>query len=86
LPSTRYRDLVDLVLIATTHAVDADQLHAALHSEYQRRQLEPPTQVQVPEEGDWEAGYRRAADDAPRLAVTDLHDAIEIVGPFSIRC
>ena len=77
-PSTRYRDLVDLLLIATTQPVDATRLRAALHSEYERRSLEPPRQFEVPSAGEWEAGYRRAASDAPRLATRSLNEAVTV--------
>lgn len=79
LPSTRYRDLVDLLLIATTQPVDATRRRAALHSEYERRGLEPPRQFEVPSVGEWEAGYRRAANDAPRLATRSLDEAVTVV-------
>ncbi len=79
LPSTRYRDLVDLVLIATTQPVDATLLRAALHSEYERRGLDPPHRFEVPEAGDWEAGYRRTTSDAPGLEITSLDEAVSIV-------
>ena len=79
LPSTRYRDLVDLLLIATTQPVDATRLRTALHSEYERRGLEPPRRFEVPEAGDWEAGYRRAANDAPALTTRSLAEAVTTV-------
>lgn len=79
LPSTRYRDLVDLVLIATTQSIDAVPLHTALHSEYARRDLEPPNQFRIPDAGGWQAGYQRAARDAPGLVVTMLEEATAIV-------
>lgn len=79
LPSTRYRDLVDLVLLATTQTIDAPRLRTALTSEYEHRGLEPPGQFGVPDEGEWEAGYRRAATDAPGLEITRLDDAVATV-------
>ena len=59
-PSTRYRDLVDLVLVATTQHIDAGELQAALLSEYRHRGLDVPTTVKAPDDS-WEAGYTREA-------------------------
>lgn len=59
-PSSRYRDLVDLVLIATTQRLHASDLRSALLSEYANRSLETPMTVDLPHPS-WEAGYARTA-------------------------
>lgn len=65
LPSTRFKDLVDLVLIARKSALNGELTHAALHAEVHRRQAAgthlvlPPT-FTVPDRS-WVAGYRTQA-------------------------
>jgi Nucleotidyl transferase AbiEii toxin, Type IV TA system len=61
--STRYRDLVDLVLIATSQRLDGASVAAALASERDRRGLELPLTFDFPEPR-WRDGYRAAALDA----------------------
>jgi predicted nucleotidyltransferase component of viral defense system len=86
-PSTRFKDLVDLVLIASNSPVHAAAAHAALHREVRRRRaagthLVLPDAFTVPDPA-WTAGYRAAAanardlrDDCRTLAdVTPLADA-----------
>ena len=63
-PSTRYRDLVDLVLIATTQTVDARSLRVALLSEHKRRGLESEATPALPS-AEWRDGYRAMADNVP---------------------
>lgn len=64
-PSTRYKDLVDLVLIAHNSSLNGATAHAALHAEVRRRQdmgthlVLPPAFV-VPGPA-WTAGYRAEA-------------------------
>jgi hypothetical protein len=81
-PSTRYRDLVDLVLIAGTQEVNAGPLRAALDSEFERRGLARPARFEVPKDGNWQAGYPRAAKDAPGLTITELADAVDLASSF----
>jgi len=59
-PSSRYRDLVDLVLVAANLQLDARHTIAALTSEAQRRGISLPARVQSPGPG-WETGYRAVA-------------------------
>lgn len=83
-PSTRYRDLVDLVLIATTQTVSAALLHSGLMSESRRRGITPTADLRLPS-GQWPEGYRRIAAEVPRFTCLDAAQAIEIaqrlVGP-----
>lgn len=59
-PSSRHRDLVDLVLIATTQRPHASELRTALLSEYANRNLVTPATVELPHPS-WDAGYAKAA-------------------------
>lgn len=77
-PSTRYRDLVDLVLIATTQTVSATALHAALVSEHRRRGMTPCLPFSLPSD-EWQQGYRKIATTVPGFAVLDATEATVIV-------
>ena len=76
-PSTRYRDLVDLVLIATTQTVEANALHTALTSEHRRRGVSPSAELSLPSE-DWHEGYRKIAVGVPSFKYLDAAEAVEI--------
>ncbi len=56
LPSTRYRDLVDLVAIVTTSSVAADAVSTGLASEAERRDLRLPAEFEVPDRQVWSPG------------------------------
>lgn len=60
-PSTRYKDLLDLVAIASTSEIDAAAQAAALTSEAARRGVHLPDGFVVPDRGLWEPGYAREA-------------------------
>lgn len=77
-PSTRYRDLVDLVLIATNLTVEAGSLHAALASEHRRRGTSPTAELSLPSE-DWHEGYRKIAVGVPGFGYHDAAEAVEMV-------
>jgi hypothetical protein len=70
--STRYRDLVDLLLIAHHEPLDGPLLHLALRSEVGRRTtrgtvLELPDAFTIPGP-DWPAGYRASVERVVGLA------------------
>jgi len=65
-PSTRFRDLVDLVLIAITQRPTAVELRAALLSEYAQRGLAAPAEVTLPSAA-WHDGYAKVVGGAPSL-------------------
>lgn len=65
-PSTREKDLVDLVAFTTTHDIDGDALSVALASEIRRRRLPHPDRFMVPV--DWGRGYSRLAARVPACA------------------
>ena len=77
-PSTRYRDLVDLVLIATTQVVSAAALHRALIAEHRRRGVTPSLPFSLPSD-EWRQGYRKIAATVPGFTILDAADAVEIV-------
>ncbi|ASR39129.1 hypothetical protein BAY61_09470 [Prauserella marina] len=61
--STRYKDLVDLVLVALRAELEGASTHEALHSEVSRRkaigtEVELPSLFTVPDRASWERGYR----------------------------
>jgi hypothetical protein len=65
--STRYKDLVDLVLIARTQQPAAVDLRRALFSEIGRRSVELPAEFAVPGPL-WPVGYEAKAGEVPQLA------------------
>lgn len=78
-PSTRYRDLVDLAIIASSETVDAARLSTALHSEYERRGVQAPSTVSLPSD-DWVPGYEQSAKAVPNLDQRTADQALELVG------
>ena len=81
-PSTRYKDLVDLVVLALHARVDAGAQQAALHSEAERRGLVLPDRFNVPDRVLWERGYAAEARRAVELPATTLDAALALVRPF----
>lgn len=70
--SSRYRDLVDLVLIICKEPVAGIELHAALRIEAGRRrdrgtQIILPSAFQIPDPVTWEPGYANTAAAVPDL-------------------
>ncbi|MGH3500273.1 MAG: nucleotidyl transferase AbiEii/AbiGii toxin family protein [Nocardioidaceae bacterium] len=79
-PSTRYRDLVDLLLIITTCSLAAEPTIAALHSEANRRRLTLPQQI-LPPGPRWSTGYAQTARDTSlSRTLHDLNTALATVG------
>lgn len=81
-PSTRYRDLVDLVAIARGVSIDAEQQLSSLRSEGERRGVELPKTFDVPDRSLWEPGYAREAEESVLADAQTLDDALAIVRPF----
>jgi Nucleotidyl transferase AbiEii toxin, Type IV TA system len=70
-PSSRVKDLVDLVVIASTSELDAEQLTDAIAEIFDRRAThEPPAALPAPPD-DWSAAWRRLASDLPADAEVD---------------
>jgi predicted nucleotidyltransferase component of viral defense system len=79
-PSTRYRDLVDLVLIATTNELDAAFTLQAIKGETARRGCTLPTQIEDPG-AEWRLSYPRVARDVSLpTPLRSLDGALDAVG------
>ena len=81
-PSTRYKDLVDLVAIIITSIIDADSQTDALRSEASRRGLVLPDQFGVPDLALWEKGYAAEAGRSTLPVARTLTDALVLVRWF----
>lgn len=84
-PSTRFKDLVDLVLIACNSTLDGVTTHQALHAEVRRRteagtHLVLPAEFVVPD-ASWAAGYRAEAAKSRELSAE--HRTLEGVIPLA---
>jgi hypothetical protein len=82
-PSSRERDLVDLVVLAVTHDIDGTALTRGITTEINRRRMDPFEHFFIPAE--WGRGYENLAQrvpycddvqriDAARALVTALID------------
>ena len=81
-PSTRYRDLVDLVAIISGASVAAEAQAAALRSELERRNLILPESFDVPDRSLWEPGYAAEAQRSLLETAQTLDEALAVVRPF----
>lgn len=82
LPSTRYKDLVDLVAIALGASVDANDQLTALRTQAERRGIDLPARFDVPDRALWESGYAAEAGRSLLPAARTVGEALEIVAPF----
>lgn len=82
MPSTRYRDLVDLVSIVTGASVPAADQITALVSEFDRRQLNLPDAFDVPDRRLWEPGYAAEARRSFLPTGHTLNEALNLAKPF----
>jgi Nucleotidyl transferase AbiEii toxin, Type IV TA system len=82
MPSTRYRDLIDLVSIVTGASVQAADQVAALLSEFDRRQLDLPRAFDAPDRNLWQAGYASEARRSLLVTGRTLNEALALVKPF----
>jgi hypothetical protein len=82
-PSTRFKDLVDLVAIVTSASVDALEQIAALKSEADHRAVIMPTQFVVPDHVLWNSGYATEARGSKLKVGLSLDEALAIVKPFT---
>ncbi len=82
IPSTRFRDLVDLVAISLASAIEAESQIKALRSEASRRGLRVPDRFDVPDRTLWESGYAAEARRSLLPIARDLDEAVEVVRPF----
>ncbi|MDP3951061.1 nucleotidyl transferase AbiEii/AbiGii toxin family protein [Microbacterium sp.] len=82
LPSTRYKDLVDLVAIIREASIQSTAQMAALRSEAARRKLTLPRRFAVPDRPLWEAGYASEAQRSLLETALTLDEALAAVEPF----
>jgi hypothetical protein len=82
MPSTRFKDLVDLVAIVTEASVEADAVKVALTSEADRRGIMLPETFDVPDRRLWELGYAAEARRSLLPAAHSLAEALAAVGAF----
>jgi hypothetical protein len=82
LPSTRYRDLVDLIAIIRGASVSAEAQRAAILSEFGRRGLELPTTFNVPDRQLWVPGYAAEARRSLLATAATVDVALEIARPY----
>ncbi len=81
-PSTRYKDLVDLVAIIIAAPVDAEPQMTALRSEAERRGIRLPARFAVPDRDLWERGYAAEAKRSILSVAHTLDEALSLVRPF----
>ncbi len=81
-PSTRFKDLVDLVAIVSEVSVAADLQLAALRSEAERRGMPLPAVFNVPDREIWERGYAAEAGRSLLPIAGTLAWALRVVRPF----
>lgn len=86
--STRFRDLVDLILIILREQIDGAQLHAALRAEIDRRRrkgtdIELPEHFAIPDTQSWTIGYAKQAAGVDNLGeFTTLESAEKLAVAF----
>lgn len=81
-PSTRYKDLVDLVAITSAASVEAEAQMAALGSEADRRGIKLPQRFAVPDPELWIPGYAAEARRSLLPSAQTLDEALATVKPF----
>jgi hypothetical protein len=81
-PSTRFKDLVDLVAIVISASVDAGPQLTALRSEADRRGITLLGRFGVPDRALWERGYAAEAGRSLLPVAHTLDDALATVTPF----
>ncbi len=81
-PSTRFKDLVDLVAIVTEVSIDARAQHTALQAEGAHRRINLPNRFDVPDRSLWQKGYEKEARRSLLPLAQTLDEALAIVKPF----
>jgi hypothetical protein len=82
LPSTRYKDLLDLVAIVKTAEIHAAAQAAALTSQAARRGVRLPDRFDVPDRSLWAPGYAREARESVAPVPATVDDALTLIRPF----
>jgi len=83
MPSTRYRDLVDLIAIITGASVEATAQRTALESEFARRGLALPNHFDIPDRALWTSGYAAEARRSLLDTARTLDEALALLQPFA---
>lgn len=78
-PSSREKDIVDLVIIARTQELEAQALHGALGSEARKRALRLPDHFEIPAR--WGRSYSRMVKGTPADGVS-IDNAKSLMGRF----
>lgn len=79
--SSRERDLVDLVVLATTHDFDAEDLRYSIQMEAHHRSVLLPRIFEVP--SSWGSGYVKAARSVPACSpFRTVGDALQLMTSF----
>lgn len=81
-PSTRFKDLVDLVTLVAHGSPTAAEQYQALTSEARRRGFALPRRFSVPDLALWESGYAAEARRALLPRARTLHEALAAIRPF----
>lgn len=81
-PSTRYKDLVDLIAILSRISVPAATQAAALQSEAGRRGITLPKRFSVPDERMWKQGYGSEAKRSHLTTELTLEGALVLARAF----
>lgn len=81
-PSTRYKDLVDLIAILGQVSVPAAAQAAALRSEARRRDITLPKGFSVPDERMWRQGYASEAKRSHLTTELTLEGALVLARAF----
>jgi len=81
-PSTRYKDLIDLVAIMQRSTVPADLQAQALAKEAKWRSLALAQSFDIPDRALWVRGYRSEARRTVGLQALELDEALSLVRPF----
>jgi hypothetical protein len=81
-PSTRFKDLVDLVAIVTQASIPALDQRRAVESEFARRALEIPDRLVAPDRQLWVRGYQREAKRSLLDIAIELDEALDLVGRY----
>ena len=78
--SSRVKDLVDLVVIACTQAVDLDELRAAIAAKRELSSIEPFEHFDVPAE--WTRTFPATAKGVPTAETLSAQTAADLVASF----
>ena len=81
-PSTRVKDLIDLVVLAHCAHVSADDAMAAVRAQARLRDVVLPGRFDIPDLDHWSRHYPLEARKVRGLTEQTLGDAVSIVGSF----